>query len=322
MNLELSIIIPCYNASKTISRCLDSVVNHMSGVEIIIVDDCSSDNSVETIETYIRSHDANIRLLKNSVNMGAGLTRNHGIRYASKKFITFLDADDEFTADYAESVQEPMSRDFDVIVYNATQIFRNHSFRRFMFLCKEFPEGTMELKKALVYINGSTWGKIYRTDMIQRNQVFFGKTPRNEDRVFTIVALSYAQCVYYLDKELYLYHDVPDSLIHNRNLTSFEASVQTFEEIQTRLAGRGCDDELNSLYFTIVLYGGISNCLALDYPFRKACLLYGSLRKKYDVKDRYLKGYQTKYLLTFILFELRLFWLFKALKKIYRLRTR
>lgn len=321
MDLNLSIIVPCYNASETIVRCLDSV-SALPGAEIIVVDDRSTDNSVEVIEAYARSHAANIRLLQNSANMGPGPTRNHGVQCASKKFITFLDADDEFTADYAEAVREPMSRDFDVIVYNATQVFESHSFRRFMFVCKEFPEGTVEPKKALVYMNGSTWGKIYQTEMIRRNHVVFGSTLRGEDGLFTSVALSYAKSVYYVNRELYLYYDTPNSLIKNQSLVSFQNYVQNFEELQAKLAGRGYDAELNSLYLMGILYGGISYCLASNYPLKKVRSLYKSFRARYNAKDKYLKGYQTKYLLTFLMFELRLFRLFRALKKVYQTKVR
>ena len=88
----VSIIMPSYNAGKYIEASINSVLNQTyKDWELIIIDDCSSDNTLEVIKTFT---DSRIRLLQNERNSGAAISRNYGLREAKGKWIAFLDADD------------------------------------------------------------------------------------------------------------------------------------------------------------------------------------------------------------------------------------
>ncbi|WP_252247350.1 glycosyltransferase family 2 protein [Clostridium sp. ZBS4] len=94
MRSLVSIIIPVYNASKTIEKTIQSVLNQRyNNFEIIIIDDCSTDRSVEIIENLSKT-DKRILIYKNKNNLGVSLTRNLGITIARGEFIAFLDSDD------------------------------------------------------------------------------------------------------------------------------------------------------------------------------------------------------------------------------------
>ena len=86
-------IIPAYNAEKTIGRCLDSVLCQAPEMEIIIVDDCSTDQTYDVCKEY-QSRYSNIVLIQNDQNIGQGLSRNKGIEAASGKYLSFVDSDD------------------------------------------------------------------------------------------------------------------------------------------------------------------------------------------------------------------------------------
>ena len=93
----LSIIIPAYNAQATINRCLDSVYSlpvSEDEFEVIVIDDCSTDRTVDIIRTYEQVHN-NLELLVQPVNYRQGAARNRGLRVAKGKYICFLDSDDE-----------------------------------------------------------------------------------------------------------------------------------------------------------------------------------------------------------------------------------
>lgn len=93
--MYFSVIIPLYNKSQHIKRCLDSILSQsFSDFEIVVVDDLSTDNGVEIIESY---SDSRIILLKNTENKGPSYSRNNGIKYSSAQFLIFLDADDYIT---------------------------------------------------------------------------------------------------------------------------------------------------------------------------------------------------------------------------------
>ena len=89
-----SIIIPVYNSEKYLFRCIQSVLNQKcSNVEIIIVDDCSTDKSITIIRSFAKKYN-NIKIICNGKNEGVSLCRNKGISNAVGKYIFFLDSDD------------------------------------------------------------------------------------------------------------------------------------------------------------------------------------------------------------------------------------
>lgn len=96
---KVSVIMPCYNGAAFISCAIDSVLNQTyQDFELIIVDDCSTDNSVEIINKYSKK-DGRVKLFVNAVNSGAAKTRNFAIEKAEGRWIAFLDSDDIWTAD-------------------------------------------------------------------------------------------------------------------------------------------------------------------------------------------------------------------------------
>lgn len=91
---KVSIITPVYNGADYLSRCLDSLINQtLNDIEIIVVDDCSTDNSVEIIEEY-KNKCEKIALIKNQSNFLPGGARNKGVNKAVGKYIMYVDQDD------------------------------------------------------------------------------------------------------------------------------------------------------------------------------------------------------------------------------------
>ena len=96
-NLKISVIIPVYNESENIRECLESITSQsLREIEIICVDDGSTDNSVEIIQKYMEEDDRIVLLTQQ--NQGAGTARNYGMSFAKGEFICFMDADDFYPA--------------------------------------------------------------------------------------------------------------------------------------------------------------------------------------------------------------------------------
>jgi len=105
--MNVSIIIPVYNASAFIKHCIDSVRSQTmtEGVECILIDDCSIDNTLEIIQSIINGDvngNVKISLLRQERNQGPSAARNRGIREAKGEYVFFLDADDTITPDCVE----------------------------------------------------------------------------------------------------------------------------------------------------------------------------------------------------------------------------
>ena len=89
---KISIIIPVYNSEKYIRRCLNSILNQtFQDFEIILIDDNSKDNSLKIVSEIEKTHKDKIKILKNAKNVGAGASRNKGLKIASGEYITFID---------------------------------------------------------------------------------------------------------------------------------------------------------------------------------------------------------------------------------------
>ena len=118
---EVSIIIPVYNAATTLKRCLQSVVSsHLTGLEIICINDGSTDNSGKLLADWAQQ-DPRIKVLAQD-NAGVSTARNLGLRQASGQYIVFVDADDEITPTYLSNLlQAARQYDADVVVCGQQQ---------------------------------------------------------------------------------------------------------------------------------------------------------------------------------------------------------
>ena len=114
--INVSIIIPMYNAEEFIIRALDSIPIR-SDIEVLCIDDCSTDNTYEIVKEYKNTHDLNIKLFRNKVNSGTGFTTNVGYDNAIGKWIIGMDNDDWFlTENYNMVLNELYDlEEFDIV---------------------------------------------------------------------------------------------------------------------------------------------------------------------------------------------------------------
>ena len=109
-----SIIIPVYNAELTIEKCLKSVLKQSyQNYEVIVIDDCSADNSLSIIKEF-KSKFRRFRILSNPQNSGASITRNNGIKLAKGKYIAFLDSDCYPVATWLQEGVDFMEKEKDI----------------------------------------------------------------------------------------------------------------------------------------------------------------------------------------------------------------
>lgn len=101
-NVEVSVIIPAYNTEKYIEKALASVLEQtLENIEVIVVDDCSTDNTVKVVQSF---NDPRLRLLLNSQNLGAGGARNRALEAAQGKWVAVLDSDDWYAPERLEKL--------------------------------------------------------------------------------------------------------------------------------------------------------------------------------------------------------------------------
>ncbi len=121
---KVSVIIPMHNSSKHIEECIDSVINQTyKTLDIIVVDDNSSDDSVDIVEN---KKDVRIKIIKLHKNVGAAIARNNGIKEAKGDFICFLDSDDYWNLEKIEKQVKFIEENNYKFIYSGYEFLRNN----------------------------------------------------------------------------------------------------------------------------------------------------------------------------------------------------
>ncbi len=181
----VSVIIPMYNAEKTIIRSLDSVKNqrYRGGFEIIVVNDGSTDHSTELVQRYIyENRNLNIKLIE-QVNSGVSKARNVGMQKASGNFIALLDADDEWMPEKTEKqmkylMNPDLNIDFMVSLWNNERVTFPYFKDRKTGLVK------INVKQLLLKITGQTSTAVFRKEVLSKTGFFDENQRYSEDANF------------------------------------------------------------------------------------------------------------------------------------------
>lgn len=158
MNKVLTVVVPNYNNGKYLSKCIESIISQTYSVdEIIIVDDCSTDNSLDNI-SYLCQKYHNIKLISLKRNMGVSNARNTGLSYVKTEYVTFIDADDFYAnkdklKNEMELIKKYSSRGIDILSYSKTLPVSNDGTKLLYpsFSEKEYREGRIYLGLLLGY---------------------------------------------------------------------------------------------------------------------------------------------------------------------------
>ena len=261
-SISVSIIIPVYNSENLLNQCLDSVINQtLSEIEIICVDDGSSDNSLNILKDY-EEKDNRIKVFSQK-NSGAGVARNKGIDVAQGEYIAFLDSDDWLEKDALEKLCNNIKcNESEMVLFNAIEHKPNNQFRKRIYFKKEnnidYNNFTFDyhFKKHLV-MNGMLviWSKFYKTSFLKDNDIRFYSHEIFNDVQFHIKTMLLAKKISYLPEILYNYRRLgQNSLQTSRAVTKRGFVVfKIFEEIEDWLKESGFYDEFEVNYDQFVL---------------------------------------------------------------------
>lgn len=253
---KISVIVPMYNSFSMMKQNLEILSKQTSAkIELIIVDDCSTDDSFAKAKEYARKSALEIIVIQNKCNGGPGVSRNNGMAYATGDYVTFVDSDDYVSDNFTEILAPLMERNFDSIIFdyiNVTESGHTLSSGRSIG-CSHITPGMIDTKVAFVYTYGSTWGKIYRRELVSLCGAKFGEYFRNEDMLFTKHMLAASKSVYYTSDTLYRYVQQASSLMHQTNLTDEKNGQTSFLLLQERLKEYNLEDELLSIELREVL---------------------------------------------------------------------
>ena len=240
----ISVIIPLYNAGKYIGECLDSVLAQtFQDFEVIVVDDCSTDNSVAVVENYVPKFNGRLRLARMKKNSGSGAEpRNLGLTLSRGKYIFFIDSDDTVTTTAFEELHS-VAEEFNADVvecerfYGVPEKFWYDAEFRKQLKPSSYKFGSFVDKPTLVTDNlvervkkiyqrdfiWNVWAQLIRRDFIFENRLkFVGMI--SEDLVFTICELCAAKKYVVIPNVVNYYRVREDSIIH-QNLVKPDTKI-------------------------------------------------------------------------------------------------
>ncbi len=180
--IKVSVIVPVYNTEKYLRKCLDSLVNQtLKEVEIIVIDDKSTDNSRAIINEYEKKH-ANIKVIHNKTNQGIGYNRNLGIKKASGEFISFIDSDDYLDLDNLEKMYLFAKKEkLDMVVCNLKKVNDQESCIGYEKI-DDFSFGSLkDNPNLLLAINMGPANKLFSKNLFKDENVRFSEVYKYED---------------------------------------------------------------------------------------------------------------------------------------------
>lgn len=223
--MKLTIIIPVYNVEKYIIECLNSIYDkkHLTNFEVICVDDCGKDNSIDVICKYVKEKNIkNLSVVKHDKNKGLSASRNTGLRYAKGKYICFLDSDDMIDSkNLEELVNYAVEKKLDVLEANFTEIFETEMSISVNSKRIDYNSDILsgDAYFTLMCENNNyvpmVWTRIYSFNYLIENNLKFVLGLKFEDEEFTPRALISADRVQYVNKFMYVYRRRDNSITTN-----------------------------------------------------------------------------------------------------------
>lgn len=282
MSKKISVIVPMYNAEKSVKKCIDSIVKQTySNLEIILVNDGSKDKTEEICNNFVKK-DKRIKYFYKE-NSGVSETRNYGLNNASGDFIAFVDADDYLEKNMYETMLNMMD-DADVIIcdyFNIIDNKKNNIDEKFEDYCTfdslEELIKSVDNKKVSRYIN-SPWNKLIKNELVNSKNIRFdSKISLGEDLIFNIQYMKSAKKIKIINKKLYNY------IISNDGLGLKKRNIEEYMNNSIELINELIENSANSdslLNIALNELSNVINRLANEYEKKNIYILLKTL--KYD----------------------------------------
>lgn len=216
--IDISIIVPIYNAEKYLNKCIKSLINQTKeNLEFILVNDGSTDSSEEIIKSY---KDKRIKYFKNK-NQGIGKTRNFGMKKATGKYIMFLDSDDYLATNACEELFSKAEKDnLDLVINNFYRV-EEETEKKVEVIIPEFKNTTLkDNKRLLLDVNLAPWNKLYKRELLKKNKIQFVEDLKYEDAPFVVEAMDKAKKIGYIKKFLnyYVIHKNSETTVRDEKI--------------------------------------------------------------------------------------------------------
>lgn len=249
-NPLVSVIVPVYNAAKYLRQTLDSICGQtLKDIEIILVDDGSTDESLSILKEYEQA-DSRITVLQQQ-NQYAGVARNNGMKLAKGRYLSFLDADDIFETRMLETLTGVAEKESADIVFCGADMFNDVTgvVCRCPHFCNEaaLNEGAdishftplKDTTDQLFYLSSpGPWNKLFRRSFVKQHALEFADSKSSNDLEFVLLAFAHAKIASGIQDVLIHYRNSPTSISHDITRKT-EVHVTAYFRLKQALISRG-----------------------------------------------------------------------------------
>ena len=317
---KLSVVLIVYNTEKYIEECLDSLVNQtLDNIEIICVNDESTDNSLNILKRYAKKYD-NIRIIDQK-NQGGAVAGNNGLKQAKGEYVALLDSDDIVVEDAYEKLYNKAKETDSDIVGGKPNIYmggyqREISYKHNIWLKERTidPNEDFDIDYDVFY-----WNKIYRRELIEKNDIYMIPGKLYADAPFVFKAYFYAKKITLIPDVVYYWRkrqintSVTKSLLNIGNMHDRLATYYYLREYFKKAKKQDILDDFIKIYFERFFYP--MEGILMDENFEKEYLdeltkiledipdIYNNkLRLAYNLYTYFVLNHQIDALKEFLMF--------------------
>ncbi|WP_456068532.1 glycosyltransferase [Eubacterium sp.] len=255
-NIKVSIIVPVYNVEEYLNRCIDSLLKQtLKEIEIILVDDGSTDSSPQICDEYEKNN-SNIKVL-HLENGRPARARNKGIEIAQGEYIGFADSDDYCHVEQFEKLYQNAKDNNSDIAMCSFFVDSIKGLEPIIIPFKQLYNSNEEIKNSVIkcfygeYVHGlnSLWIKIFKRSMLLDNKIKMDESlMRAEDMWFIFDALKVSNVFSFISDNLYYYYQNDSSIMHDSKNDSYEHWVNNRKRLLKENEELGFELDNNSFY--------------------------------------------------------------------------
>lgn len=295
--IEVSIIVPVYNKEKELRRCLDSLISQtLSNLEIIVIDDKSTDDSKKIIKEYHEKYPKKVIPMYNDKNEGIGFCRNKGIKKAKGEYLGFVDADDYVDFKMYEKYLEFAKNNSLEIV---TGYYIKCGMINELFKNEYFSIGSLkENSELLLKLDYGPCNKLFKKSLIIDNNILFEEKLKYEDMPFVLKSLKNANKIGHINKAYYYYyiHSNSETTTVDKRVFDIFKIMKIINNYYIDYENLECLDALNILQITRYMVQqryqfnhNIANSF-INYGYQYLNAINKNWRKnRYYLKENFLK---------------------------------
>lgn len=264
----ISVVIPVYNCERYLKQCLDSVLaQSFQDIEIICVDDQSSDRSVEILSEYAAKYpNLSVYRLK---NRGVSSTRNYGVKQATGKYIYYIDGDDYLLPDALEKAfMRAEQAEAEITMFGFKFFWENtktYSYYRDVVLYHQLRERVFSVRSVPEIIScAAVWDRLFLRSFILENNIKFADGYLYEDLLYTVETLIHAKRVAMVPDNLYVYRkDIPTSITgtEKNSLRHRNDFIEMYKRANQLLENASVDDRVMESHLNLFVKSAIVHCL-------------------------------------------------------------